>query len=166
MTTTSLYKVICVLALFTITSGCATVTRGTKDTLVINSTPSGADIKIYRINSNKSPITGNTPGTFKLARKGEYRVELVKPGYKTVEAIISNKLVGIASAGIAGRAIASGGLAGVIIDGQTGASKNLTPNPLEVVFEAGEGKVLFEDPAQQVSEDTNLSVKPQPAATK
>ena len=155
MKTPSVLRVISLLPVLAITTGCATVIRGTIDTLVINSEPSGANVTIHRINSNKEPITGNTPGSFKLARKGEYRVELRKQDYKTVEAMIANKYVGLASYGILGRAIASGGIFGVLIDTQTGASKNLTPDLLEVTLEPGTGKVLFEDTPQQVSEVTD-----------
>jgi len=155
MKNSSLLRVITLLPFLAIIAGCATVIRGTTDTLVINSTPSGANVSIHRINSKKEPIIGSTPGSFKLARKGEYRVEVSKQDYKTVEAIIGNKYVGLASYGILGRAIASGGIFGVLIDTQTGASKNLSPDLLEVTLEPGAGKVLFEDIPEQVSEVSN-----------
>lgn len=158
MKSLSIAKLILLLPMLAIATGCATVTRGSSDTLVINSTPSGADVKIYRTNAGftakeikdntiadpknpgAGPILGTTPGSFKLARKGEYRVELSKQGYKTVEASVSNRVSGAGTAGMAGNVLA-GGIIGIIVDSRTGASKNLTPNPLNVNLEQGDGVV-------------------------
>jgi len=156
----SIAKLLVLLPMLAIATGCATVTRGSTDTLVVNSTPSGADVKIYRTNAGftakeikdntiadpknpgAGPIIGTTPGSFKLARKGEYRVELSKQGYKTVEADVGNRVAGAGTAGMAGNLLV-GGLVGVIVDSRTGATKNLTPNPLEVTLEEGEGTVAL-----------------------
>jgi len=131
MKTTSLFKLLSLLPILAIATGCATATRGSTDTLVINSTPSGADVKIFRTNAGftakeikdntvadpknpgAGPILGTTPGSFKLARKGEYRVELSKQGYKTVEAEVGNRTAGAGTAGMVGNVLV-GGLVGVI----------------------------------------------------
>jgi hypothetical protein len=152
----SILKSLSIIPLLAIATGCATVTRGSTDTLVVNSTPSGADVKIYRTNAGfnakeisdntiadpknpgAGPILGSTPGSFKLARKGEYRVEISKSGYKTVETDIGNRVAGAGSAGMAGNVIA-GGIVGIIVDSRTGATRDLTPNPLEVTLEPGKG---------------------------
>lgn len=137
-------------------SGCASITRGTSDALVVNSTPSQAEVKIYRTNgsftekeikNNKvedsenpsaGPIIGKTPASFKLARKGEYKVTISKNGYETAEVIVTNKISGAGGAGMAGNVL-FGGFIGAGVDATTGAMKDLTPNPINVTLtKAGE----------------------------
>ena len=140
------------LVAISILSGCASITRGTTDGLTVESVPSQAEIKIYRTNGsfgkneikNNSvldeknpsvgPIVGKTPQTFKLARKGKYKVEISKAGYKTAEVDVTNIISGSGGAGMAGNLL-FGGIIGAGIDASNGSMKDLTPNPVSVTLE-------------------------------
>lgn len=147
---TSIKLLACTLILL-LASGCASITRGTSDALVVNSTPSQAEVKIYRTNGSfaekeiknnqvensddpsAGPIVGKTPASFKLARKGEYKVTISKEGYETAEVIVTNKISGAGGAGMAGNVL-FGGIIGAGVDASTGAMKDLTPNPIEITL--------------------------------
>jgi len=170
---TQTLKLFAAITLLIIATGCASVTRGTMDTLEVNSTPDQADIKIYRTNAGLTskeikkntiadpdnpgggPILGTTPGSFELARKGEYRVVISKEGYKTTEVEIGNRISGAGGAGMAGNLLI-GGVVGAVIDSSSGAMKDLTPNPVVVTLEAGEGTIsvpLNKSDEQQTATD-------------
>jgi hypothetical protein len=154
-----LCKLILIAPLLVAATGCASIARGTLDTLEVSSVPDQADIKIYRTNAGLTakeikentvenldnpgggPIVGKTPASFELARKGEYRVLISKEGYKTTEVEVGNRYSGAGRAGMAGNILA-GGIVGIIVDANTGASKDLTPNPITVTLELGEGTIL------------------------
>ncbi|MBA4138799.1 MAG: hypothetical protein C0518_15950 [Opitutus sp.] len=106
-------------------SGCATVTRGTKDTLVIETDPAGADV---RLSSGQS---GKTPTSFKLSRKEAVVVTISRDGYETVTVNVNSQVVGAGAAGMAGNVLV-GGLIGVGVDALSGATKSLKPNPVTV----------------------------------
>ena len=146
-------KLLFVLSLALLASGCASITRGSMDTLVVNSTPDQADVHIFKTNDefktlelkkNTAVMSDSgeefklhavTPAKFELARKGEYKVLISKDGYKTAEYSVTNKFTVLGSSGIAGNLI-FGGLLGIAIDSSSGALKDLTPNPLEVTLES------------------------------
>lgn len=159
-------KTIALLALVALVTGCASVTRGSYDSLEVNSTPDQANIKVYRTNAGftakeiknntvedpsnpgAGPLIATTPASFKLARKGNYKVVIEKEGYKTTEIEIGNKISTAGGASLAGNALA-GGIVGVIVDSRTGAGKDLTPNPVEVTLEEGEGTVFIALPSKK-----------------
>ena len=150
-------SLILMAGLVSVLSGCASITRGTTDTLEINSNPQGAQIEIIRddgplhkdeinayIDEEKAeavlseekhdfrgPILGTTPAVFKLKRKGSYSVTFKKPGYLSQTVQVTNKVAGSGSAGVAGNII-FGGIIGLGVDASTGAAKDLIPNPLNV----------------------------------
>ena len=105
--------------------GCATVTRGTKEVLVVESDPIGAKV------STSLGLTGITPATSKVSRKGGFVVTIEKEGYETVQVQVSNQVAGAGAAGMAGN-ILLGGLIGAAIDAGSGAMKELKPNPIIV----------------------------------
>jgi hypothetical protein len=111
------------------TSGCATVTRGTKDTLVIESDPAGATVKL------SNGMTGKTPTSFKLPRKDALVVTIEKEGYETLTVNVNSQVSGAGAAGMAGNVLV-GGLIGVIVDPLTGAMKDLRPNPVKATMVA------------------------------
>ncbi len=115
-----------VLALSIITmTGCTTVTRGTKDVLVIESNPPGADVEL------SNGLRGKTPTSFELPRKHALVVTISKEGYETVTVNVTPKVVGAGGAGMAGNVLV-GGLIGAAVDAGTGAMKDLFPNPIQV----------------------------------
>lgn len=122
-------KILIVSSALIMSSACATVTRGSSDVFVVETTPSGAQVKT----SNQFACDA-TPCSFKMSRKSEFDVTVSKEGYKTTTHFITNKMSGAGGAGMAGNVLV-GGIIGAGVDVYTGASKDLTPNPLVIVME-------------------------------
>lgn len=66
----------------TFSSGCAVLTKGSKQTVVVRSTPAGATAKINGFD------VGETPFRVKLRRDEVFRVDLEKPGFAPASAIL------------------------------------------------------------------------------
>jgi hypothetical protein len=105
--------------------GCATITRGTTEVLVVNSDPGGAEVEI------SDGHRCRTPCSVELKRKHDYHVTIEKPGYERVDTDVRATIVGAGAAGMAGN-VMLGGLIGAGVDAATGATKGLKPNPLDV----------------------------------
>lgn len=135
-----LAKLIAVVSLLLL-SGCATVTRGTKDTLVIESDPAGADIRL------STGQVGKTPTSFKLPRGQALVVTISKEGYETLNVNVNPQVVGAGAAGMAGNVLV-GGLIGAGIDGFSGAMKDLKPNPVSVKLVRIEPKIAAVPPTK------------------
>lgn len=116
-----------IAAIMTI-SGCATITRGKEDVLVVNSTPSAAQVKL-----SDGQACGSTPCTFKLPRKSEINVLVYKDRCQSQTVRVTNKLADGGAAGMAGN-IVFGGLIGAAVDANNGATRDLTPNPVNVTL--------------------------------
>ena len=106
-------------------TGCATITRGTTDVLVVNTDPPGAQVEISGGHACTSPCS------VELKRKHDYHVKISKTGYEPVETDVMVQVTGAGAAGMAGNVLI-GGLIGVGVDAMTGATKSLKPNPVEV----------------------------------
>jgi hypothetical protein len=105
--------------------GCATTLRGTTDVLVVESDPPGASVRV------SNGLSGFTPVTFTLRRKGDYVVTITKEGYENVSVNVTHKVVGAGSAGMAGNLLL-GGIIGAAVDAGSGAMFDLVPNPIKV----------------------------------
>lgn len=108
-----------------LTTGCATVTRGSTDTLVIESDPPGAKVTL------SNGMTGQTPASFKLPRKESLVVEIHKAGYEPLKVNVQPQISGAGGAGMAGNLLL-GGIVGAAVDAGTGAMNDLKPNPIQV----------------------------------
>jgi hypothetical protein len=108
-------------------NGCGTITRGTKDVLVIESEPSGATVQL------STGLQGKTPATFELSRKHDLVVTISKEGYETVNVNVVPKVAGAGGAAMAGNVVL-GGLVGAAVDAGTGSMYDLKPNPVHVVL--------------------------------
>jgi len=113
------------LALLVFINGCASVTRGTKDTLVVESEPSGAKVRL------STGQEGRTPTSFQLPRKNAFDVYIEKDGYEPLTVHVSSQISGKGGAGLAGNVLV-GGVIGLGVDALTGAAKDLKPNPIKV----------------------------------
>jgi hypothetical protein len=109
---------------FTFT-GCATITRGTTQALVIESDPPGADVEL------SNGLRGRTPASFTVKRKENLVVKIKKDGYEPVEANVSSTVGDGGGTAMAGN-ILFGGLIGLAVDGGNGSNKTLVPNPVSV----------------------------------
>ena len=116
-----------VLACCLVTGGCASITRGTTDALVITSEPSGASVRLSNGNS------GVTPATFVLPRKHNTVVTIKKEGYEEVVVNVVSQVDAAGGAGMAGNVLL-GGIIGAAVDASTGAMKSLKPNPVAVTL--------------------------------
>jgi PEGA domain len=111
-------------------SGCATMTRGTTQSFVVESTPPGASVE-----TTNGFTCVATPCTFKMARKEAFSVTIARPGYVTQTHAIDSKMSSGGGAAMAGN-ILVGGIIGAGVDASSGALNDLTPNPLIVTLEA------------------------------
>ena len=123
-----IFRLTAVLVL-TLTAGCATITRGSNDVLVVNSTPSAAQVKI----SDGQSCTG-TPCTFKVPRKSELNVLVTKAGCRPQQVRVTNRVASGGGAAMAGNVLV-GGLIGAAVDAGSGATLELVPNPLNVTLQ-------------------------------
>ena len=113
-------------------TGCATITRGTKDVFVVETDPIGASVTTTNGFTCKA-----TPCSIKMSRKSDFDVTISKPGYKTWTGHITNKVAGGGGAAMAGNVLV-GGIIGAVVDGNNGSMLDLVPNPLTVKLEQGE----------------------------
>ncbi len=116
------------IAISLLFTGCSTVTRGTKDVLVVESEPSNANVLL------STGQVGKTPATFQLPRKGALTVTISKEGYETSIVNVVPKIAGAGGAGMAGNLLL-GGVIGAAVDAGTGSMYDLKPNPVRVVLE-------------------------------
>jgi hypothetical protein len=110
-----------ILTLAALSTGCATITRGTTEAFGIETTPANADARL----SNGLHCT--TPCSLKVKRRGDFVVTITKEGYETVNASITSSVDGGGAAGMAGNVIL-GGLIGAGVDAGTGAMHAHKPN--------------------------------------
>ena len=113
-------------------TGCATITRGTKDVFVVETDPIGASVTTTNGFNCKA-----TPCSIKMSRKSDFDVTISKPGYKTWTGHVTNKVAGGGGAAMAGNVLV-GGIIGAVVDGNNGSMLDLVPNPLAVKLEQGE----------------------------
>ena len=106
-------------------TGCATITRGTTEVLVVNTDPPGAQVHISDGHDCMSPCS------VELKRKHDYHVKIAKAGYEPIETDVMSQIVGAGAAGMAGNVLI-GGLIGIGVDAYSGATKGLKPNPITV----------------------------------
>lgn len=114
------------LVLIFISAGCATITQGTNEVLVIDSVPSNALVKL------SNGMIGYTPATFTVARDSVLTCTIEKEGYKPYSIEINHQ---ISAHGHQTHLVYnhSHGLAGFIfrcVDNISGATQELIPNPV------------------------------------
>jgi hypothetical protein len=68
-----------------------------------------------------------------LPRRSNFTVDLTKDGYEDVQANVTNTTSGAGAAGMAGNVLV-GGIIGIAVDATTGATQDLTPNPLSITM--------------------------------
>lgn len=115
------------------TSACATVTKGTEDTVRLETSPPTAQATISDTRHVLRDVTCVTPCRLELNRKWAYYVTFEKNGYETVTHLLEPKLSSDGVAGMGGN-ILLGGIIGAGVDASTGAMNDLKPNPLSVVL--------------------------------
>ena len=115
---------VCLLA--AATTGCATVTRGTTEDVVINYEPSDATVR-----TDIGHTCAANPCVLNIERKKTFTVTASKPGYQTKSVYVGTKVSGKGAAGLAGNALI-GGVVGAGVDVATGAARDHFPNPVNI----------------------------------
>jgi hypothetical protein len=129
---TELFRGLCILFSLIVLSGCTTVTRGTKEKLIIQSTPTGADVYL------STGEHGVTPTSFEVYRTSQLDVRIQKVGYKpTTVQVKPERSVGATAASLAPALVSLGVTA--IVDNVNGSTLSLKPNPINItLIEASE----------------------------
>jgi hypothetical protein len=111
--------------------GCATIARGTTETFVVETMPSGA-----RVETSLGHVCEASPCAFSnVSREADFTVTISKPGFATTTQQIGHRLAGGGvAAGLGGSTLPVGGLVSVVVDSNSGATQSLTPNPLRVTL--------------------------------
>jgi hypothetical protein len=122
----------CLIAVASSVIGCATVTRGTTEVLVIESDPAGAHVRL------STGLEGKTPTSFEVKRRRDLVVTIEKACFETVQVNVNSQVAAAGAAGMAGNVIL-GGLIGAAVDAGTGATKELKPNPIRVQLNPAPG---------------------------
>ncbi len=135
---------------------CATVTRGMHEAFTVETEPSGAMVE-----TSSGLHCDATPCTFpRVERKAEFTVTITKPGYRTWTGTVTHHTAGAGAAGMAGNVLV-GGLIGIGVDATSGATQDLTPNPLHVALETEETAA----PAATPATDTTAAAPAAAAST-
>ena len=109
-------------------SGCATVVRGGSEKLIIQSMPSGAQVRL------STGQAGVTPWEVEVKRKDTIFVTVTKDGYKETSTAVISSIDG-ASVGIGTVAnFVTLPILNDVIDYKTGANFSHKPNPLMVTL--------------------------------
>ena len=108
-------------------SGCATITRGVHEALVVESQPAGATVTL------STGDTGTTPTSFRIRRRGALDVTISKPGFEVIHVHVSTQIAGWGAAGMAGNVLV-GGVIGVGVDAFSGGTLEHKPNPISVTL--------------------------------
>jgi hypothetical protein len=110
-------------------AGCATITQGTKDVLLIETTPQDAQVQI---SSGQSCVS--TPCAIELPKSDPVTVAISKDGCEGRNVNVLSTMSSSGGTALAGN-ILVGGIIGLGVDAATGASKELTPNPVQVILD-------------------------------
>ena len=140
-------KTILMLLALASLGGCATITRGTSEVLVVETEPPGAEATI-----TPGRLRCTTPCTLELKRKHDYFIDLNKPGYEPAAVTILSQITGAGAAGMAGDVLL-GGLIGAGVDAFSGATKGLKPNPVKVNLVKIEQPGAPADPVVSIARD-------------
>lgn len=119
-------RAVLLMSIALLSSGCATVTRGSKEVLVVETEPPGAAVDIAPIDHRCT-----SPCSVSLKRKGTYTIDIKKDGFEPVRINVLSQVAGAGAAGMAGNVLL-GGIIGAAVDAGTGATKELKPNPVKV----------------------------------
>jgi len=124
-----MYSSICklgsVFALASLTA-CATVARGTTSDVIINYSPSDAEVV-----TSLNHTCNASPCVLTVSRKKSFTVTASKPGYDTQSIFVGTKVSGKGAAGMAGNVLIVG-VVGIGVDAATGAARDHYPNPVNV----------------------------------
>jgi hypothetical protein len=120
-----------VVAACAVLGGCASVARGTTETISVSSTPAGAEVIVSGL---EVPTTCTTPCAFVAKRNADISITLQKDGYQPQVVPLTKDIPTAGAAGFAGNLLL-GGLVGMGVDAATGAANDHKPNPVIVTLQ-------------------------------
>lgn len=139
-------------------SGCATITRGSTQAFVVETSPSGASVR-----TSLGQECSATPCTFaKVERDANFTVTISKPGYRTTTHTVTHQTAGGGAAGMAGNVLI-GGIIGGVVDANSGATQDLVPNPLRVTLELEAAAASAAAPVAEAAPATAVDATQAPA---
>jgi len=109
-------------------AGCGTITRGSNDTWVVETTPPGASVSTsngYRCDS--------TPCAIKMPRRSEFVATIERDGFETVTVNVTHQVSTAGGTSMAGNVLV-GGIIGAAIDAGSGSMNDLVPNPVVITL--------------------------------
>jgi hypothetical protein len=121
-------RIIAVVFLGLLASGCATVTRGTTEQIQFVSEPSGAAVR------TSMGHTCVAPCTLPFSRKDEFITTFSMPGYVDQQIPVGTRVAGSGAVGFAGNVLI-GGVIGMGVDVATGSALEHFPNPVSAIME-------------------------------
>jgi len=121
----TLVRITSVLALGGLTA-CATVARGTTSDVIINYTPSDAQVV-----TSLNHTCNASPCVLTVSRKKSFTITASKSGYDSQSVFVGTKVSGKGAAGMAGNVLI-GGVVGIGVDAATGAARDHYPNPVNI----------------------------------
>ena len=121
------YEQALALGLAVVMAGCATIVKGRTQSVLFNSTPSGARIWV------NGEDRGATPANLELKKNKDYKVVIKKDGYQDVTINVDKEFT--MGWSIVGN-VFSWGILGVIVDVADGAAYKLTPEQTTIALEA------------------------------
>jgi hypothetical protein len=124
-------RILGVLAACAMLGGCASVARGTTETISVESTPPGAEAIISGLDN---PMTCVTPCAVVAKRNADISVTIQKSGYEPQVVQLTKEIPPAGAAGFAGNVLL-GGLVGMGVDAVTGAATDHKPNPVIVTLQ-------------------------------
>ncbi len=111
-----------VLALVAFLPGCATVLKGTHDTVALDTVPAGANCTVDR-NGDRVGEVAATPGTVRVSKsRHELQVTCAREGYQTAQAVAHPRFNGATFFNIL-----LGGIPGIVVDIASGANNTYPP---------------------------------------
>jgi hypothetical protein len=124
-------RILCVAAICAALGGCASVSRGTTETISVATTPSGAEATVSGL---EAPTICTTPCAFVAKRNADITVTIAKEGYETQVVPLTKDIPTTGAAGFAGNLLL-GGVVGMGVDAATGAALDHKPNPVIVTLQ-------------------------------
>ncbi|HSH12231.1 MAG TPA: PEGA domain-containing protein [Desulfurivibrionaceae bacterium] len=113
------------LPFLTLSTGCATLTRGTTEAYQVVSDPSGALVTL------STGETCTTPCVIDKKRDESFLVTIEKAGYEPYSIQVNSESCDQGRLAMAGNLLLIGSLIWASVDSLSGATQSLTPNPCE-----------------------------------
>jgi hypothetical protein len=126
------------ILMMSMSGGCATLLRGTHQTINVKTEPEGATV-------NVDGKAFTSPADVDLRRKESHVVAISKEGYRTIQFDLDPQWDGVS---LVGNMILPGGSIGLIYDSTSGADKNfyaLARIDLPPATQPGEGPLVLKD---------------------